>query len=131
MRYTILLTAFIFLLIGFVLPIFVGVANAAPLVPCGYNGIECTTCHLLQLGENIIEFIVQISFVIAALLFAYAGFLFFIGGGDSGKITNAKKIFTNTFIGIIIILSSWLVVNIILSTLTGQGVNPFTSILCK
>ena len=91
---------------------------------------ECNTCDLAKLAENLINFMVQISFVISALLFAYAGFLFFTAGADSGKVSNARKIFTNTIIGIVIILTAWLVVNVIISVMTGQGLNPFTEVLC-
>ncbi len=102
------------------------------LVPCGGAGQpECNACHIVQLAEKVINFIVTISFVVAALLFAYAGFLFFTGGADPGKITNARSIFTNTIVGIVIILTAWLLVNVILTTLTGQGVNPFTKVFCE
>ncbi len=100
------------------------------LVPCGGPGQDaCTTCHALQLAQNVVEFIVQVSFVIAALLFAYAGFLFFTSSAVD-SISTAKNIFTNTVVGIIIILTAWLLVNVLLHTLTGKGVNPFTELLC-
>lgn len=107
-------------------------AEAAGLVPCGGPGEpECDLCQLAKLSQNIIEFAVRITFILAALLFAYAGFLFFTGGSDPGQISRAKKIFTNTFVGLVIVLVSWLVVDILLKTLTGQGATPFTQILCE
>ncbi len=105
----------------------VSYAQAGGLVPC--DGPECGMCHIVLLVENIINFIIQISFIVVAILFAYAGFLYFTGGTDPGKISSAKNIFTNAFIGIIIILTAWLVVNVILVTLTGDSVDSFTSIL--
>ncbi|MCW9054675.1 MAG: pilin [Candidatus Pacebacteria bacterium] len=105
--------------------------QAAGLVPCGGPGEpECNLCYAMQLIQNVIEFAVRITFILAALLFAYAGFLFFTGGSDPGQISKAKKVFTNTFIGIVIVLTSWLVVDILLKTLAGQGLTPFTDILC-
>ena len=133
MKFNILATACSFLLVGFVLiaPETVS-AQAGGLVPCGGSGQDpCNACHVAQLAETVIAFIIQISFVVAALLFAYAGFLFFTGGSNPGKITTGRTIVTNTFVGIIIILTSWLLVNVILTTLTGQGVNPFTKVLCE
>lgn len=131
MRYTVLTIIFSFSLAWLTLFVFpdVSLAQAGGLIPC--DGPDCNTCDLAKLAENIINFIVQISFVVTALLFTYAGFLFFTAGADPGKIKNAKKIFTNTFVGIVIILSSWLIVNVIIATLTGQGVNPFTEVLCE
>lgn len=131
MRHTILATAFSFLLVGLAL-IVPDISYAqSGLVPCGSPGQpECNVCHLTQLAQNFVEFFVRITFIAAALLFAYAGFLFFTGGASPDRITNARKIFTNTFVGIIIVLTSWFVVDVILKTLVGQGVNPFTSIFC-
>ncbi|MBI2617927.1 hypothetical protein HYW58_00495, partial [Candidatus Kaiserbacteria bacterium] len=111
MRYTVLATAFAFFLVGFALIApDLSYAQAGGLVPC--NGPECNICHLTQLAQRFIEFIVRITFIAAALLFAYAGFLFFTGGTSPERITNARKIFTNTFVGIIIVLTSWLVVDV-------------------
>lgn len=102
------------------------------IVPCGGPGQpSCNICHLTKLAENVIEFIVKMAFVIAALLFAAAGFLFFTAGANEGNVTKARSIFTNVLVGIIIILTAWLVIDILLQTLTGQGVNPFTRILCS
>lgn len=106
-------------------------AKAQALVQCGNAGQpECDLCQLAKLAERVINFIVQISFVISALLFAVAGFFYFTAGGDSGKVTTARKILTDTVVGILIILTAWLVVNVLLTTLVGEGLNPFTSILC-
>jgi len=131
MKYNILATVFSFFLIGLALLISpdVSYAQAGGLVPC--DGPKCNLCDLAKLAENVINFMVQISFVIAALLFAYAGFLFFTGGSDPGKISSARNVLTNTLVGVIIVLTAWLVVNVILTTLTGQGVNPFTKVLCE
>jgi hypothetical protein len=106
-------------------------AEAAGLVPCGGGSgePECSVCDLVTLADNVINFIIQLSFVISALLFAYAGFLFFTAGADPGKVTSARKIFTNAIIGIIIILTAWLLVNVLLTVLTGDSAGRFTGIL--
>jgi len=104
---------------------------AQALVQCGNAGQpECNLCHLAQLAERVINFIVKVSFVIAALLFATAGAFYFTAGADPGRVSSARKILTDTVIGIVIILTAWLVVNVLLTTLTGEGVNPFTEVLC-
>ncbi len=125
----------IILVIAFILVTGLGVFFISPeisyaqggLVPC--DGPECNMCHLALLAENVINFIIKVSFAVVALLFAYAGFLYFTGGSDPGRISNAKSIFTNAFIGIIIILTGWLVVNVLLTTLTGDGVGKITDVL--
>ena len=130
MKYNVLATAFSFFLVGLaVLFSYPGAALAAPLVPC--FGADCNLCQLSKLAQNVIEFIVQIAFIVAALLFAYAGFLYFTSGASADNVTKARSVFTNAFWGIIIVLTAWLIVNVILVTLTGKGVSPFTKILCE
>ncbi|MEX0652050.1 MAG: pilin [Candidatus Paceibacterota bacterium] len=131
MRNILFAIAFSFVLIGSVFLITPDVSYAqSGLVPCG-NGVECTVCHVGILAENVINFIVNVSFIVAAILFAYAGFLLFTAGADPSQVTKARKMFTDTLIGIVIILTSWLVVNVLLTALTGKGVNPFTSLVCE
>lgn len=130
MKQTLIALGIAFLLIGGALalspdPVY---AQAGGLVPC--NGPECQACHLTQLAQNVIEFFVYISFIIAALAFAIAGMLYFGNAGKEDRIKHAHQIFSNTFIGIIIILTSWLVIDVILHTLVGEGVRPFTEIQC-
>lgn len=94
------------------------------LVPCfGVDNPEtpeneaCTYNDLIALVNGLITYIVQIGTGIAALLFAYAGFLYLTAGGNKGKARKAKTIFKNVIYGFIIILAAWLVVNTILAAL--------------
>ena len=101
----------------------VNLALAAGLVPCGGQGeTECTLCHLWQLVDNILDFVtLQLVFPIAAILFVVSGVVFLTSGGSEGKVTLAKKIFTNTVIGLIIVLCSWLLIDTLISTIAGSG----------
>ncbi len=99
----------------------------AQLVPCG-NIVddvlkECGWSDLLTLGENILNFIIVFSVTVSAIVFAYAGFLYFSAGGDSNKISKARSLFGAVVIGLIVILTAWLIVNTILVTLTEKGLN--------
>jgi len=97
---------------------------AQGLVPCGNPGQgECDFGALVELIRRIIEFIVTLSVFVATGLFAWAGVLYFTAGGDTGKIDKAHKIFYSVAIGFVIILISWLVVDTILKTLTGKGID--------
>jgi len=98
-------------------------ALAGGLVPCGGDGEEeCNLCHLWQLSDNILDFVtLQLVFPIAALLFVAAGVVFLTSGGSDEKVTLAKKIFTNTVIGLIIVLCSWLLIDTLISTIAGSG----------
>lgn len=66
---------------------------------------------------------VALGFVGIVLLGAllYAGYLWMTAGGDSKQVDKAKSMIRNAIIGLIIIASSFAIVNFILSQLTGGG----------
>ncbi len=120
-----------------------------PLVPCGLqaqpkdsNGVElpktglnghdytqlCNRCDLLRLLKNIIDFVlVGLMPPAAAILFVWGGFLILMGGANPGWISEGKKIFWNTAIGVAIISSSWLITNTIIKSVANESVtNPNT-----
>lgn len=94
---------------------------AQGLVPC--DGPDCGWGDLLTLGERILDFIIAISITASAVMFAYAGWLFFSDTGNASNVEKGKKIFGAVVIGLIIVLVAWLVVNTILVTLTGRGLD--------
>jgi hypothetical protein len=66
---------------------------------------------------------VALGFVGIVLLGAllYAGYLWMTAGGDSKQVDRAKDMIRNAIIGLVIIASSFAIVNFILSQLTGSG----------
>lgn len=106
--YRIFLTLSIALL--FALPAFA--LAQTQLVPCGGQGQDpCQACHVIELAQNIINFLVGIAAFIAVALFAYAGFLMFTAAGNESQIAKGKGFFTSVFIGIVIVLIGWLLVD--------------------
>lgn len=86
------------------------------LVPC--NGPECDFDDLVTLIQNIINFLLYtVAVPVATLLFMWAGFKYLTAGGDPGKVKAAHSIFMNVFIGFLIALGAWLVVNLLAQTL--------------
>ncbi len=81
--------------------------------PCDWN-------DLITLGNNLINFLLTISVSLAAISFAYAGFLYMTAGGDTGKISKAHEILWKVVIGIVVSLGAWLIVHFIIVQL---GVN--------
>jgi len=72
----------------------------------------------MKLINNVVKFIfVDLALPISAIMFAYAGGLLMFSGGEAGKRTQAKKIFTNTVIGLVIVAGAWLIVHTVLSIL--------------
>jgi len=111
--------------------------SGAGLVPCGvtsdsplssekdYNtATECDACHLVQLTQNIIHFLVGLAISISVLMFAWAGILFFTSNASPEKISKGKRIFGQTLVGFLIAFSAWIVVNTLLFILIDQEKFP-------
>jgi hypothetical protein len=87
-----------------------GLVPACPAEGCGFN-------EFMELINNVIKFLLfTIATPLAALVFVYAGIMLITAGGDSGKMTTAKKILLNLVVGYLIALSAWLVINTILTS---------------
>ena len=112
------------LLLGILFFGFVFVAEAQGLIPCGGSGQPaCTFNHLIQLIQNIINFlIVSIAIPLAMILFAYAGWLYMSAGGDSGKISQGHQIFRNVIFGLVLALAAWLIINTLANVFLQKGV---------
>lgn len=92
------------------------------LVPlCGGNG--CNICDVVQLGENIVNWLLWFGGIVALLLIFYSGFLFVTSVGDPGGMAKAKKLLVSVFIGFGIALSAWLIVDLFFSLLTKGGLD--------
>lgn len=102
-------------------------ANAA-LVPCGPgNGRSCQFCDLATLIERIINFgIYNIAIPLSVIFIVYGGFVIMTAGDSSERVKNGKDIIKAAIIGFIIVLCSWLIVNAVLSVLTGQSFEPWS-----
>lgn len=87
-----------------------GVAyKAGEVVPCEFN-------DFMKLIDNIINFILKFMAIpIAAIMFAYAGFLMVTSGGSTESRGKAKNIATNTVFGLVIVAGAWLIVKTLLS----------------
>ena len=93
-------------------------ADSWPLVTCKEN---CGWNEFMALINKVINFILfDMALPIAAIMFAYAGFLLVTAGGGEAK-TKAKEIFTNTVLGLVIAVAAWLIVSTILSILGYDG----------
>ena len=91
-----------------------------PLVPCT-DGKACDFNQLMTLVNNVITFILEyMAIPIAAIMFAYAGFLLVTAQGGEAK-SKAKNIFSDAVIGLIIAMAAFLFIKLILSTLGFTG----------
>lgn len=89
----------------------------------------CKFEHIFELINKVVNFaLFQLALPIAAVMFAYAGFLMIFSGGESGKRTKAKGIFWNVALGLILAAAAWIIIHTILGIVgynTGDGFNWF------
>ncbi len=94
------------------------------LVTCGTkdNPVDCDFDHLMALINRVINFLLFVMAIpIAAIMFAYAGFMLVTSGGESGKRTKAKEIFTNVALGLIFAAAAWLIIHTLLLIVGWDG----------
>ncbi len=101
---------------------------AAPLVPCGSSGQPaCSSiCQVFDLGKNVFDFIVYVSFSLAVLMIAWGGVLMIvptIGGGESTKMyAKGRGILWKAFMGLVLIMVAWLAIDSLIKLLAGQSI---------
>lgn len=94
---------------------------------CGYDirtlanpngkGRMCGLVDIIGLIQRVIEYIFFLVLPIAAIVFAYAGFMLMTSGSSDSRRSAAKRAMTSLVVGIIIIMGAWFVVAAVLSAL--------------
>ena len=80
---------------------------------------------LITVINNVISLLITLAIVfVAPLMIAWSGFLFVVNPVNAGGKEQARKILTNTVVGIVIALAGWLIVDAIMVALY----NPDTPI---
>ena len=125
---------FLVIISAFYLPLFTSTVLAVdylPLVPCGLSqeaagrlktegkgdpainySRPCARCDAFKLTENVIDFaLLGIVPPVAAVLFVAAGLMIVLAGANQKLYATGISIFKDTFIGLLIILGSWVIVN--------------------
>jgi len=99
------------------------IAFAAGLVPCG--GVDepmCQSCHVLELINIVVNWLIAILTTVTALLIAYAGLRLVVSVGDVSAMTQAKTLISNCLIGFSIVLAGWLLIDLVLKSLVNDQV---------
>lgn len=93
--------------------------------PLGFGGF-------LQLIQNAMNATISFGIVIFVLIIAFAGMLWILTPTNPENHSQAKKVLTNAVIGLLIILSAWLIVDFVMKLLynaDNPGWGPWNSIL--
>lgn len=98
------------------------------LVKCGQHAAgsnECTISDLILTVANLINFLLSWAWLVAVLFIVWAGWTMINAGGNEEGITKGKAALSNAIIGFFLIMVSFVLLNFILSILTGD--NQFTT----
>ena len=104
------------------------VVNAAfpgePIVPAGClkEGAPADQCGLKEMVDvavNISKLILGLLGSVTLLFFIYGGFVWITAAGNTQRIEQGKKVLEGALVGLIIVLSSWLIIYFITAALTG------------
>ena len=102
-----------------------GIPFFGPIIEKGWSQCPLGWGALITVINNIISLLLTLAIVfVAPLMIAYSGFLLVVSQGNSGKRTEARKILTNTVVGIVLALAGWMIVAAIMAALY----NPETPI---
>lgn len=98
--------------------------QGGPQIP-DTNERECNLKDAVAVTNRIIKAMLMLSVPAILIASVYTGYLFLTAGENTGKVKEARKIFTNVAIGVIIILLAWLVIRIITQNLgLNEAYNP-------
>ena len=89
-----------------------------PIIPSGYQSCAAGWGAVMIVVNNIIRLLLTLAIVfVAPLMIAWSGFLFVVNPVNASGKEQAKKILTNTIVGIVIALAGWLIVDAIMAVL--------------
>lgn len=80
---------------------------------------KADTSFLLSTGGKIVEGFLGVVGAVALVMFVYGGILWLTSGGAADKIEKGRKIFVWSVIGLLVIFSSYILVNFVITGITG------------
>ncbi len=96
-------------------------AKEGGLVPCGHDR-PCTTCDLIVGIKGVIDFLTRLMVFVGLFVITIAGVIWIVSAGDSGLISKAKSAIKNVLIGIVVVLTAWLVIVFIMGALSADDI---------
>lgn len=97
---------------------------------CIVNGAATLNC-ITPLFQNVLGSLLSLAGIVALFLIILSGIKFITSGGDAKQVEGARKTLTYAIIGLIVILLSGFILNLI-SQITGVGcIKQFGFTNCK
>ena len=113
-------------------PVVVPVVAHAQLVQTFVNncpadtGVRCSEGSISSIFRLIINWALAIAFIAAVIMLIYGGFLYITSAGNTDNATKGKTAIQNALIGIVIIVLSYIIVQIVYRFVAGQGTGGIT-----
>lgn len=99
-------------------------AFAAGLVPCGGAGEPaCQPCHVMQLIEIVLDWLVEVLGVFFSLAIVVCGIYLVTSTGNPSVMQTVKRLILQMIIGYAILLSAWVIMDFIFKGLLSAQVN--------
>ncbi len=122
----------IFLLILLTLP---SVTLAANLIPCDGVNTPCEACHVVQMGQNVLNWIITIMVSVIGLVFVFGGMQMVMSGGNTEAMKSGRHKMINALVGFMIILAAWLIIDtfmkvVIVNPAVKQQLGAWNTIQC-
>ena len=106
-----------------ILPSATGNTSAATCKNPATGGYDATYCgdyaldDFVRLAINVSKWILGIVGSLSLVMFIYGGFMFLISAGSADTVGQAKKILIAAVIGLIIVFSSYLIIQFVLASI--------------
>jgi|GEM_PF-7035913 len=98
------------------------VGGSSGLVKCGVSR-DCTICDIFILVRDIFNFALGLLAALAVLSIVIGGFYVVTSAGNSGRVSEGYSIITNAVIGLLLVMSSFLLFSFVLVALGFQSAN--------
>lgn len=107
-----------------------GLVGGVPdkIVPC--DGPNCNLCSLVTLIQNVLNFLIYLAVIGAALLFAWAGWLYLSSAEAVEQRKRANKLFWNVAIGLVVMIGAWLFVDTLMKGVLNADLSEPWSKIC-
>lgn len=114
----------------FLLP-HVASAQFGPIVPEACRSCPCGFGGVLIIIQNIVNFVIALGIVVATIIVVWGGILYILSPTNPEHRSTANKMLINAVVGLLIMLSAWLVVDFVMKTLYGGQFGPWNTILLR
>lgn len=98
--------------------------------PCFEPGTPrpCELTDVIQFAMGVTQVILGLAASLALVFVIYGGTVWLVSAGNAEMITKGKKVLVGSFMGLLIIVSSWVLINTLIIALTGQELSSIGQI---